>query len=176
MDKKRSRRVALAVVAAAVLPFALGACGSSGSSSASPGPSAQGGNSSTSASDAGMVQFAQCMTQNGVPWKDPKNGHFIITGSNPKNNPNYSSALAKCQHYLGPGGLGSNSQKNSQAALAFDQCMQDHGQPVPESTNGAVTVGGSGVNRNSPQFKNAFNACKSELPGGGPGFTSGGQG
>lgn len=171
MNKKRPRRVPLiALTAALALPLMLGACGSGGSSS-SDAPAAQG--DSTSSAQTGEVQFSECMRTHGVTnMPDPQDGHFVM-GPGVQSNPNWNSAVQACQHYLGPGGLGggSGSQQNEQAELAFAQCMQSHGENVPDPQGGALNMGG--VNRNSPTFKNAYNACKSKLPGGGSGGAAG---
>jgi hypothetical protein len=58
-------------------------------------------------------------------------------------------------------------------ALKFSACMRAHGVPSfpdPTTRNGGVTIslGGSGMNPNSPQFQSAQRACRSLMPGGGP--------
>lgn len=173
MDKTRLRRVPLLIAAAAVLPAMLGAC-SSGSSSPDAPSSAQGGSSSTA--QAGQARFAQCMRQNGVTnFPDAQNGRFLMSGSI-QNNPHFHSAIQDCQHFLGPGGLGSNSRNNGnqQAELAFAQCMQTHGVPnFPEpASNGAIQAP-KGIDQNSPAYQKAFNECRSKLPGNGNGLKLG---
>jgi hypothetical protein len=170
MDKKKLRRAPLLIAAAVALPVMLGACGSSTPTSDAPS-SAQGGSSSSA--QAGTAQFAQCMRQNGVTnFPDPQNGHFLI-GSDVQSNPHFQSAVQTCQHFLGPGGIGSNSQNNGnqQAELAFAQCMQTHGvSNFPDPTaQGAIQVP-AGVNPNSPTYQKAFNECRSKLPGNGDGL------
>jgi len=178
MDKKKMRRAPLLIATAAVLPVMLGAC-SSGSSSSDAPSSAQGGAGSSDVAQNGQAQFAQCMRQNGVTnFPDPQNGHFLMTG-NIQNNPHFQSAIQTCQHFMGPGGLGSNSKNNQQAELAFVQCMQTHGVPnMPEpASNGAIQAPqGAGVDPNSPTYQKAFNECRSKLPGDGNGLEAGGNG
>jgi hypothetical protein len=166
MDKK-SRTAPLLIAAAVVFPIMLGACSSGGSSSDAPSP-AQGGPSPTA--QAGLAQFSQCMRQNGVlDFPDPQNGHFVIPAS-AQNNPHFNSAIKACQHFLGPGGVGSNKNGNQQALLAFAQCMQTHGVPnFPEPDPNGAIVAPSGVDRNSPAYQKAFNECRSKLPGNGSG-------
>jgi hypothetical protein len=170
MHKKKLRRAPLLIAAAVALPVMLGACGSSSSTSDAPS-SAQGGSSSSA--QAGAAQFAQCMRQNGVTnFPDPQNGRFLI-GSDVQSNPHFQSAIQACQHFLGPGGIGSNSQNNGnqQAELAFAQCMQTHGvSNFPDPTaQGAIQVP-AGVDPNSPTYQKAFNECRSKLPGNGNGL------
>lgn len=177
MDKKKLRRAPLFIAAAAVAPVMLGACGSSAGSSSDAPSSAQGGAGSSSAAQTGQAQFSQCMRQKGVTnFPDPQSGHFVIPGD-VKSNPHFSSAIKACQHFMGPGGIGSNSRSNGnmQAELAFVQCMRTHGVPdMPEpASNGAIQAGGSGVDRNSPAFQKAFSECRSKLPGNGKGLHTG---
>lgn len=173
MDKKKLRRAPPLIAAAAVSLVMLGAC-SSGSSSSDAPSSAQGGSSSTV--QAGQAKFAQCMRQKGVTnFPDPQNGRFVMGGS-VQSNPHFQSAIQACQHFMGPGGLGSNSRSNGnqQARLAFAQCMQTHGVPnFPEPTSGGAIVAPSGVDRNSLTYQAAFNACRSKLPGNGNGLQAG---
>jgi len=105
------------------------------------------------------------MRSHGVSdFPDPQNGHFIITNPNMRNNPEFNPAVQACQHLLGPGGATNNGSSNSQL-LAFAHCMQTHGVPnFPDPTAGGI-VGGSGIDPNSPQFRQAFQQCQSLLPG-----------
>ena len=169
MDMKKLRRAPLLLAAAAVLAILLGACSSSSSSSDAPS-SAPGGSSSTQ--QAGGAQFAQCMRQNGVTnFPDPRNGRFLISGDI-QSNPHFQSAIQACQHFLGPGGIGSNRNNgNQQAELAFAQCMQTHGVPnFPDPTSGGALQVPQGVDPNSPTYQKAFGDCRSKLPGNGNGL------
>lgn len=169
MDKANLRRAPLLITAVAVLSVILGAC--SGTSSSDAPPSGQGGNSSTA--QAGAAQFAQCMRQKGVTnFPDPQNGRFLLPGS-VRSNPHFNSAIQACQHFLGPGGIGSNNPQNQQAILGFVHCMRTHGVPnMPEpAANGALQAPqGQGIDANSPAFQKAFSECKSKLPGNGHGL------
>lgn len=173
MDKKKLRRIPLLIVAAAVLPVMLGACGGSSSSPSDPssGPNQAGASSGTA--QAGMAQFAQCMRQNGVTnFPDPQNGHFVM-GGGIQNNPHFQSAIQTCQHYLGPGGIGGKNNGTQSAMLSFAHCMQTHGVPSfpdPQS-NGALVAPPQSV-RNTAAYASAYRQCKSKLPSG----TSGLQG
>ena len=52
--------------------------------------------------------------------------------------------------------------------LKFSRCMRSHGVPnFPDPKNGGgLSLVGTGVNRNSPAFKSASQACQSLMPGG----------
>lgn len=52
-----------------------------------------------------------------------------------------------------------------ESLLAFAQCMQNNGLPTfPNPQNGGLNLNGTGIDRNSPDFKAAQEACKSLLP------------
>jgi hypothetical protein len=166
VNKEKLRPALLLIALAAVMPVMLGAC-SSGSSPSDP-PSAQGG--STSTAQAGVAQFAQCMRQNGVTnFPDPQDGHFVM-GGGIQNNPHFQPAIQACQHFLGPSGIGGNSQ-NTSAQLAFAHCMQTHGVPsFPDpQPDGAIVAPPESV-RNTAAYQSAYNECKSKLPNGGAGL------
>jgi hypothetical protein len=166
-NKNRQSRLwragaSLAVVALIGLPLA--AC-SSGSSA---DPSSVSGNSSAAASN-GEAEFSQCVRQHGVSdMPDPQNGHFVLPGD-VQSNPNWTSAVQACQHFLPSGQLGGNGGNggNSSALLPFSHCMQTHGVPQfpdPES-NGAIDMPKS-IDPNSPTFQKAEQECNSYLPSG----------
>jgi hypothetical protein len=67
----------------------------------------------------------------------------------------------------------SASRSDRQAMVAFSACMRKHGLPTfpdPKAVSGGYSLSfGSenGIDPNSPQFKNAQQACKKLLPNGG---------
>jgi hypothetical protein len=67
----------------------------------------------------------------------------------------------------------SASRSDRQAMVAFSACMRKHGVPTfpdPKAVSGGYSLSfGSenGIDPNSPQFKNAQQACKKLLPNGG---------
>lgn len=64
---------------------------------------------------------------------------------------------------------GSNANPNLEKAVKFTQCMREHGVPkFPDpDKNGKFTIAAGGPDKNSPQVKQARQACKSLEP---PGF------
>ena len=60
------------------------------------------------------------------------------------------------------------SQSLQADTLKFSRCMRSHGVPnFPDPKNGGgLSLAGTGVNRNSPAFKSASQACQSLMPGG----------
>ena len=71
------------------------------------------------------------------------------------------------------GSNSSASRSDRQAMVAFSACMRKHGVPNfpdPKAVSGGYSLSfGSenGIDPNSPQFKNAQQACKKLLPNGG---------
>jgi hypothetical protein len=66
------------------------------------------------------------------------------------------------------GSSGSNANPTLEKAVKYAQCMRENGVtdwPDPDK-NGRFVIGAGGPNQNSPQFKNAKQACKSQEPPG----------
>jgi hypothetical protein len=91
--------------------------------------------------------------------------------------PQFQAANNACRSLLSPGGSSiSNLTEAQQAemlagALKFARCMRDHGiSKFPDPTpDGWVPLDGSDFTRyqidpNSPQFRRAMQACRSDLP------------
>ncbi len=203
----RSRRASAAAPAAVALAAALlvSACGASAAPSNgvarldSPSANPSDASASPAASEdyyAKALAYSVCMRQHGVTkFPDPvTDGHgsygFQIqagpgTGIDP-NSTTFQSAQQACQSLMPPPPKGQGGQQDTQQfqeALAFSQCMRDHGVadfPDPQrGPNGGVTMqikGGQGsdLDPNNPTFKAAQQACQSLLPGSNFGTTTGG--
>jgi hypothetical protein len=143
-----------------------------------------------------MLAFANCIRSHGVPnFPDPSsNGRGGIaiqqsqrSGSGrstevngvPVNGPAFQSAMRACRRYEPNGGRPS-AAKAAQIraqALATARCMRSHGVPNfpdPQFRTGpnggfGISLGGAGVNRQSPAFQAAQRACGSIFGGAGPG-------
>jgi hypothetical protein len=169
------RRLAAATAAAAALALLAAACGGGGSSS--------GGNSTTYQKE---LAFSECMRAHGVPsFPDPgSNGVFSIQGSGAAKGTaskdqriggaQMSRANNACRHLLPNDGVATAAQRQQMLnqALRFTECMRSHGvpnMPDPGSGGGGISLGGSGVNMNSPQFQTAQRACQKYLIGKGHG-------
>lgn len=164
------RRAGLALALAAMLGLSVAACSSS-SGSSDPSGSSSSGSSSSNSSDAQSnadAEFVQCMRSHGVTnMPNANDGRFIMGGgSNPQNNPNWSSAVQACQHFMPNGTLGGN-QQNTTAELNYAHCMQTHGVPqYPDPNSDGALVAPKNVDMNSPTVKAAQQDCKSYLPSG----------
>ena len=79
------------------------------------------------------------------------------------------SELMDAVHPGGPGGtVGGGDSQLMQQALAYAQCMRDHGvtsYPDPKQSGNTVTMGAFGLDPNDPSFHAAQQACQSLVPG-----------
>jgi hypothetical protein len=167
------RRLAAATAAAAAVALLAAACGGGGPSS--------GGHSSTYQKE---LAFSQCMRSHGVPnFPDPgSNGIIAIQaggaakGASPGDQRIGGAQMTRannaCQHLLPNGGVPTAAQRQQmlKQGLKFSECMRAHGisnYPDPSSAGGPVTVGGSGINIQSPQFQAALRTCQRAVRGGG---------
>jgi hypothetical protein len=171
------------LIAAAVLvtgALALAACGEDESEGASDG----GGASSQEdrARDAAL-KYAECMREHGVDMPDPQvdeDGGIRIQRKGGGGNPDQDrEAEEACQkHMKSAGGRAPSEEQQQQMrerALAFAQCMRDHGVDFPDpqfQEGGKVMMGGKGLDPNDPDFQEAQEACQDKMP---KGF-GGGQG
>jgi hypothetical protein len=162
--RARQRRLVTAAGAAgAVAAVALlaAACGSSSSSDAS----------SSSADRGQAFAFAQCMRKNGLPdFPDPDpNGRFRGVGHEAKGDPKFQAAQEACRD-LAPGG---EHERLGDPAFVeqmreFSQCMRKNGLPdFPDPGPEGRLRGAGHEQQDDPQYKAAFESCRSKLPGGG---------
>jgi hypothetical protein len=171
----------LGVQAAAVAAVALLAAACGGGSGG--GGSSSGGHSTAYQKE---LAYSECMRANGEPnFPDPGSNGVIaiqVGGAAAKGSgdhrtiggPQMQRAGSKCRHLLPNGGVPTAAQRQQllKRGLKFAECMRAHGIsnfPDPSAGGGPTTVGGSGINIQSPQFQAANRACSKDLrgPGGG---------
>jgi len=186
----RARRGLLAVFTLSALALALSACGSSSSNSSS--STAVAGTNVSSNRTQARLNLAKCFRAHGLNVPDPSTGGGVAGGGGGffRSLQGYSPAQVQaarqaCASYFAqafPQANLSPAQRAQvqQQLVKFAQCMRSHGVDVPDPTfNGG---GGFGfrrafrsVDRNSPAFQSAAQACRSLRPrfgrggGGGPG-------
>jgi hypothetical protein len=127
------------------------------------------------------LKYSACMRASGVPsFPDPNGQGVIQFGSSDGIDPRsaaFQKAQQKCAKYQG--GLGGHAPTPAQqakaqaAALAFSQCMRNHGEPDfpdPQFRSGGISIkisapgspgGSSSLDPNSPIFQRAQKACRS---------------
>lgn len=145
------------------LTLALTACGSDGRKDST-------SNSAADPQEAGR-RYAQCMRANGVPdFPDPEpNGEFRGAGHEQQDDPTFRDASEACRD-LAPGG--EHERAADPATLeqmrAFSQCMRDNGVPdYPDPDPDGQLRGAGHEQQDDPTFRDAMEACRGELPGGG---------
>jgi hypothetical protein len=145
---------------------------------------AQGGGQSNSLAIGGGsrqngLKYSTCMRANGLPsFPDPNGQGVIQFGSSNGIDPRsaaFQKAQQKCAKYRGGGHAPSPAlqAKAQAAALAFSQCMRNHGEPDfpdPQFGAGGISIkisapgspgGSSSLDPNSPIFQRAQKACRS---------------
>lgn len=188
------RRAFLIAVSVLALGVGLAACGgSSGSGTAStsdPGTSSS-ATSSSSRYDA-RLNLAKCLRSHGINVPDPTagggvpDGAFRVLRDYPQSQ--IQTAMQACRPYLTQAFPRLNLSPAQRAqfqqqAVKFAECMRSHGINIPDPTfNGNGGFGfrqalGS-IDRNSPAFQSALQACQSLRPhfGRGGGVVVGGGG
>jgi hypothetical protein len=140
-----------------------------------------------------MESYAACMRSHGIPdFPDPisgpngGSGFQIKAGPGSDLDPNsvkYEAADKTCKPLLPNGGVAPPmSAAQEQKFLEWAACIRAHGVPNfpdPIFKNGGVEIriaappGGAGGSGPPPQLQAAQAACRSKLPGGGPGGLGG---
>jgi hypothetical protein len=83
------------------------------------------------------------------------------------------AAQGECQKHLEAVRGGEAPSEEQQAemrerALAFAECMRDQGVDFPDpqfSEGGGMRLGGPGIDPEDPDFQEAQEACRDEMPG-----------
>ena len=154
----------LAPASALAASAALAACGGGSGTSAS---SASAAGTSQQRYVAALTQFAGCMRTHGIPVPDP-NSQGQITGAAAlqqqyQNTPQGQAALNACRSYLQaalPQRNAAQTQQYRHAQLLFARCMRAHGIQVADpDANGDLHILSQNVNKASPQFQSAAQAC-----------------
>jgi hypothetical protein len=157
------------LAAALVAGLALAGCGAEEAATAGSDDRRQ------QAQDA-QLAFAKCMREQGVDMPDPspdERGLRLVApeGVSPEQ---MREAQEACRHHLEaiePPELSEEQQEEfKEAALAHARCMREHGIDMPDPTFGEgggarIRIGpGSGIDPDSPEFREAQEACRDELP------------
>ena len=185
------QRPLLRTTGVAALAVALAACGGRG------GGGDGGGGGGTSADPAefqdAMLEYAECMRDQGVDFPDPEPGEdgAVLVGPDPDEGPptaaeqeELAAADAECKGILEDveGSLPEPSPEEQREmqdrALAFAECMREAGIDFPDpefDEGGRMTfgigggVGEGGVDPTDPEFQEAQEACTEETGGMGVG-------
>jgi outer membrane lipopolysaccharide assembly protein LptE/RlpB len=167
------------LMAAMAVVLLLGGCGSS--DGGGDGVASAGGNSaqppSASATQQGstadqMQQFAKCMRDNGVDMPDPGADGSFGGGADDqadRDSPAFQKATEACKQFLpGGGDLSKLDPKLIDQIRQLTQCLRDNGVDVPDPDPNSPMLGMGqlqNIDRDSPVFKKAMEACKDKVPG-----------
>ena len=119
-------------------------------------------------------QFVECMRDNGIDLPDPTpdgNGGFdfgLAESDADLQSPAFQDAILACRDKL-PGDRRKLDDPEVQAKLReFAQCMRDNGVDLPDpDPDGGFGGAMAGIDRTSPAFQQAMEACQDKLPIGG---------
>jgi len=151
----------------AVAGCTLAACGEDGGT-----PSAGGERPDQSTRQA-MADFAQCMRENGVDMPDPGSGEAgpVEIKGDPGDLREAEEACAEFREKIRAPELSDEELAEVKAAaLAHARCMREQGLDFPDPQFGAdggarIDIGpGSGLDPEDPDFREAQEACRDELP------------
>jgi hypothetical protein len=163
----------LLVVGVLALTLMVAACGGGGGKAN--GVASLSGSKQPTATHAGgshddrqaALNWARCMRQHGIDLPDPKFSGDNITQRLPtraeQNSPKFKAAQQACRQYQPDGGQPTPpTAQERQQALAFAQCMRQHGINLPDPQ---ITAEGidqqlpTGVARDDARLKAAEQAC-----------------
>jgi hypothetical protein len=188
MTLRTSTRVGLgAVVLAGV--GTLAACGGGGSDGAQVASlgGASGATTTTVAeteadTQQALLDFAKCMREHGIDMPDPQfsaDGKVeigMVAQAGELDESKMQAAQEACQEYMdkvranAPPLDPAKEEEMKQQALAFAQCMRDHGIDMPDpeiNTDGKggvmVKQGGAGIDPESPGFQEASETCQKQV-------------
>jgi hypothetical protein len=177
-----SRRGLATCALSAALAVGVSACGSTSSSTSTSSTAASGGSSASTSSSRyqARLNLAKCFRAHGIDVPDPSaNGGPAGGGGVFRSLRNYpqtqvQAARQACQQYFAQAFPGANLSPAQRAQLQqqlvkFAQCMRSHGVNIPDPTfnnGGGFGIGQAfrSVDRNSPAFQAALNACQSVRP------------
>ncbi|MBP2323830.1 uncharacterized protein YceK [Kibdelosporangium banguiense] len=144
-----------------------GVASANGNSSTAPTTSA----TEQAGTEEQMQKFAQCMRDNGVDMPDPEPGGGMGGGGGniDRDSPAFQKAMDACRSMLpGGGDLSKLDPKLIDQLRALTQCLRDNGLEVPDPDPNSPTLGlgaMQNIDRNSPAFKKAMQACQDKVPG-----------
>jgi hypothetical protein len=170
------KRFAIQVLAVLAIGACVSACGSSSGSGSTTGATA----GTSGARLQARLNLAKCLRSHGINVPDPSSGGGAAGGGGflralrtyPQSQ--VQTARTACSQYIAQAFPQFNltpAQRSAvqQQLVKFAECMRSHGINVPDPQLGAN--GGFGlrqafgsVDRNSPAFKSAFNACQGLRP------------
>ena len=176
MTARRTRGFAISLLA---LALSVGvACGGDeddpGVASAEEGSGTTGadaGDEGGEAAEPDGLAFTGCMRDHGVAMEDPDPATGVPQfepGAADPESPAFQEAMEACQGLVPEGGIrGEGDGVDVEQFQAFAECMRANGMPdFPDPQPGGEGVfGDAGIDRESPAFQQASEACSDVLAG-----------
>lgn len=173
---RRPWRLPAALLAIGLLVVACGSDGSSGdtadTTSTTPPASSEPGSGDP------ILDFYQCLRDNGLDVADPQPGDTIGISGVDTEDPEVQAVIADCSEThlgntdgrvtVGEGAFGDN-MASPESLLAFVDCIREHGIDMPDPTaDGRLPLpeGFDTANRGGPEFQQAAQTCAQHLDGG----------
>jgi hypothetical protein len=156
--------LALGVSAAGLL-----ACGGGAASSS---PSADSGGND----DSGQVRLQSCLRKQGIDVPEPGQGGNNGPPANFDREKVQQALEGPCKQYqqAAGGNLSQQDQSELQDRLTkFTSCMRKNGVDIPDFTPGQGGAPPQQIDQNDPKVQKATEACRDQLPQGGPGGPGG---
>lgn len=118
------------------------------------------------------LEFVECMRDNGIdlPDPEPKEGggfdYGIADLGIDRTDQTFQDAIGACADKLPGDGTKLSDDPEAQAKMQeFAECMRDNGIDLPDPEPGGGFGGAlAEIDRDSPAFQKAFEACKDRLP------------
>nr|WP_042185492.1 hypothetical protein [Kibdelosporangium sp. MJ126-NF4]CEL16704.1 hypothetical protein [Kibdelosporangium sp. MJ126-NF4]CTQ92067.1 hypothetical protein [Kibdelosporangium sp. MJ126-NF4] len=165
-----------AIVTVIALGVLVGGCASGGKSGQDVASAGGNGSSAPPTSvaasgdpDEKMRQFAKCMRDNGVDVPDPDPDGSVGDQGIDRTSPAFQKAMDACRSLLpGGGDLSKIDPQLVDQLRELTTCLRANGIDIPDPDPGSPMLGLdklAGVDRGSPAFKKAMEACKDKMPG-----------
>ncbi|WP_162606014.1 hypothetical protein [Jiangella aurantiaca] len=119
--------------------------------------------------EPGPLAFTECMRDHGIDMADPDptTGRPQVGDGVDSDSPAYQEAMDACADLLPGGALAEPDSAELEQYQAFAECMRDNGLPeFPDPQPGGEGLF-EGIDRTSPAFQGALEACQDVLPAGG---------
>jgi hypothetical protein len=156
-------------LALGVSAVGLLACG--GSSDASSASADSAGND-----DSGRVRLQSCLRKQGIDMPQPGQGGNNGPPANFDREKLQKALQGPCKKYQQAAGGNLSQQDRSELQdrlTKFTSCMRKNGVDVPDFTPGQGGAPAQRIDQNDPKVKKATEACRDQLPQGGPGGPGG---
>jgi hypothetical protein len=158
------------------LLMALAGCGTAGggddiASAGGPRSSTKASNEQASDEDKAF-KFVDCMREHGIDLPDPEpngKGGFkfgLAESGVDLSSKTFQDAFGACRDLAPFGERLKNNPELMDQLRQLAKCMREHGVDMPDPDPNGGLADMAGIDRDSPEFRQALEACKDKVPGG----------